>query len=64
MHGEQIGPEVDLLVLDAQFFPQIVAMELHSIFRDIHNICSLLVGAALPDQISHLDLSWAETQKA
>ena len=38
MHGKQIGPEVDLLVLDAQLFPEVVAVEFHRIFFNINDI--------------------------
>ena len=32
MHGKQVCPEVDLLVLDTQFFPQVVAVEFNRVF--------------------------------
>jgi hypothetical protein len=32
MHGEKVGPEVDLLVLDAQFFSEVITVKLHGIY--------------------------------
>jgi len=58
----KIRPQVGLRFLQPELVADIVSMKLDGPFRDVQNLCNLLGGFSLADEICHLDLGGGKVE--